>query len=218
MKIKYRLGLDLGANSLGWCVYRLGSQNEPEAIVRAGVRIFSDGRDPKSLASRAADRRLARQVRRRRDRMLKRRARIMEGLVRFGLMPADVAARKALQLEEPFALRATGLDKALTPHQLGRALFHLCRKRGFKSSRKDSAEKGDSEVKWADVIGMETAKRDAWEIVQFIKDTNKVKAMGGTMISRMMAFSSAPAARNWRRVTTVEPKRSISARVRPSSL
>ena len=140
MKIKYRLGLDLGANSLGWCVYRLGSQNEPEAIVRAGVRIFSDGRDPKSLASRAADRRLARQVRRRRDRMLKRRARIMEGLVRFGLMPADVAARKALQLEEPFALRATGLDKALTPHQLGRALFHLCRKRGFKSSRKDSAE------------------------------------------------------------------------------
>jgi CRISPR-associated endonuclease Csn1 len=80
MKITYRLGIDLGANSLGWCVYRLGKNGEPEAIVRAGARIFSDGRDPKSLASRAADRRLARQARRRRDRMLKRRRRIMEGL------------------------------------------------------------------------------------------------------------------------------------------
>jgi cell division protease FtsH len=33
---------------------------------------------------------------------------------------------------------------------------------------------------------METAKRDAWEIVQFIKDANKVKAMGGTMIKGVL--------------------------------
>lgn len=150
MKIKYRLGLDLGANSLGWCVYRLGADNDPIQIVRAGVRIFSDGRDPKSLASRAADRRLARQARRRRDRMLKRRARIMEGLIRFGLMPADVQTRKVMQVDDPFTLRAAGLDKPLTPHQLGRALFHLCRKRGFKSSRKDRGdEKETGKVKTA---------------------------------------------------------------------
>ena len=85
MKIKYRLGVDLGANSLGWCVYALDEVGEPQSIVRAGVRIYSDGRDPKSLASTAADRRLARQARRRRDRMLRRRQRIMDGLVRFGL-------------------------------------------------------------------------------------------------------------------------------------
>ena len=151
MKIRYRLGLDLGANSLGWCVYRLGEGNEPIDIVRAGSRIFSDGRDPKSLASRAADRRLARQARRRRDRMLKRRKRIMEGLIRFGLMPATAELRKELQVEDPFELRATGLDKPLTPHQLGRALFHLCRKRGFKSSRKDQTaqEKETGKVKAA---------------------------------------------------------------------
>src|ERR1700679_2153984 len=51
---------------------------------------------------------------------------------------------------------------------------------------KDSAEKGKSEIKWDDVIGMENAKRDAWEIVQFIKDASKVKAMGGTMIKGVL--------------------------------
>ncbi len=55
-----------------------------------------------------------------------------------------------------------------------------------KMLSKDSAEKGKSEVKWDDVIGLENAKRDAWEIVQFIKDANKVKAMGGTMIKGVL--------------------------------
>ena len=56
----------------------------------------------------------------------------------------------------------------------------------YKMLSKDSAEKGKSDVKWDDVIGMENAKRDAWEIVQFIKDASKVKAMGGTMIKGVL--------------------------------
>ena len=142
-KLKYRLALDLGANSLGWCVYRLDDNDEPIAFQRLGVRIFSDGRDPKTLASLAADRRTARQARRRRDRMLKRRQRLLQGLIRFGLMPADEPARKALQAEDPYVLRARGLDQPLTSFELGRALYHLARKRGFKSSRKD---RGDAEA------------------------------------------------------------------------
>ena len=55
-----------------------------------------------------------------------------------------------------------------------------------KMLSKDSAEKGKSDVKWEDVIGMENAKRDALEIVQFIKDANKVKAIGGTMIKGVL--------------------------------
>lgn len=140
MKLKYRLALDMGANSLGWCIYLLNTEGEPYAIKRLGARIFSDGRDPKSLASLAADRRLARQMRRRRDRVLKRRHRLMQGLIRYGLLPADETARKALQVLDPYELRAAGLDKKLTPHELGRALYHLARKRGFKSSRKDARD------------------------------------------------------------------------------
>lgn len=152
-KIKYRLGLDLGATSLGWCVYALDEQDppEPKSIVRMGVRIFSDGRDPKTLTSRAADRRAARQARRRRDRLLKRRQRMMEGLIRFGLMPSSTEERKALQATDPYELRAKGLDSPLNRQELGRALFHLCRKRGFRSSRKElkQDEKETGKVKTA---------------------------------------------------------------------
>lgn len=137
-RIKYRLALDMGANSLGWCVYRLNDSDEPDKIVRMGARIFSDGRDPKTLASRAADRRAARQARRRRDRVLKRRHRLMRALIQYGLMPHDEAARKELQRVDPYVLRARGLDQPLSLHELGRALYHLARKRGFRSSRKDS--------------------------------------------------------------------------------
>ena len=56
-KQRYRLGLDIGTNSIGWCVLRLNEQDEPIGIIRAGSRIFSDGRHPKTLASLAADRR-----------------------------------------------------------------------------------------------------------------------------------------------------------------
>lgn len=138
MRINYRLGLDLGTNSIGWCMYRLGEDGEPVAIHRMGVRIFEDGRDPKTLASRAADRRLARQMRRRRDRVLKRRQRLLDGLTRFGLFPADTPSRKALQLQDPYFLRAKALDEPISLHEIGRCLFHLGRKRGFRSSRKDS--------------------------------------------------------------------------------
>ncbi len=55
-----------------------------------------------------------------------------------------------------------------------------------KMLSKDSAEKGKSDVKWDDVIGLESAKRDAWEVVQFIKDADKVKAIGGTMIKGVL--------------------------------
>jgi len=152
-RIRYRLGLDLGASSLGWCVYGLddSANPEPTSIVRMGVRIFSNGRDPKSWTSTAAQRRAARQARRRRDRLLKRRQRMMEGLVRFGLMPPTLEERKALQKLDPYDLRSKGLDQPLSPYELGRSLLHLCRKRGFRSSRKElkDDEKETGHVKTA---------------------------------------------------------------------
>ncbi|MDE2222004.1 MAG: AAA family ATPase [Candidatus Omnitrophica bacterium] len=51
---------------------------------------------------------------------------------------------------------------------------------------KDSAEKGRTDIRFDDVIGLENAKRDAREVVNFIKDANKVKAMGGTMIKGIL--------------------------------
>lgn len=65
-KMRYRLALDLGSTSLGWAMVRLNSADEPCAMIKAGVRIFGDGRNPKDGSSLAVSRREARAMRRRR--------------------------------------------------------------------------------------------------------------------------------------------------------
>jgi CRISPR-associated endonuclease Csn1 len=49
--LKYRLALDLGSTSLGWVIVKLDADANPCAIIKAGVRIFSDGRNPKDGSS-----------------------------------------------------------------------------------------------------------------------------------------------------------------------
>ncbi len=142
--MRYRLALDLGSTSLGWAMVRLNSENNPHAIIKAGVRIFSDGRNPKDGSSLAVTRREARAMRRRRDRLLKRKARMVHDLIAHGFFPADESKRKALVTINPYALRARGLDQALTPEEFGRALFHINQRRGFKSNRKTDKKENDA--------------------------------------------------------------------------
>jgi len=147
MVIPYRLGLDLGANSIGWCAVKLDGQGSPCGVLDAGVRILTPndeaGRDPKSKASLTANRRDARSMRRRRDRFLRRRKRLMTLLIDNGLMPADEQERKALERLDPYWLRAAALDQRLEAHELGRALFHLNQRRGFQSNRIADADDGE---------------------------------------------------------------------------
>ncbi|RRD67671.1 type II CRISPR RNA-guided endonuclease Cas9 [Comamonadaceae bacterium OH2310_COT-174] len=142
--ISYRLALDLGSTSLGWAILRLNADNQPTAIIKAGVRIFSDGRNPKDGSSLAVTRRAARAMRRRRDRLLKRKARMLDKLIAHGFFPQDEAARKALEALNPYQLRAEGLQRALSPGEFARALFHINQRRGFKSNRKTDKKDNDS--------------------------------------------------------------------------
>src|SRR5690606_36491654 len=102
----YRLGLDLGTNSIGWCLYDLDDNGRPTAIRDLGARIFSSsemaGRDPRTRTSLAAGRRIARSMRKRRDRYLRRRGKLLSALVEIGLLPTDVVARKALAALDPY--------------------------------------------------------------------------------------------------------------------
>lgn len=145
---RYRLGLDLGSNSLGWFVTNLqqrGDRFEPVGLGPGGVRIFPDGRDPQSKASNAVDRRMARGARKRRDRFVQRRSQLMDALVRHGLMPEEAAARKALAGLDPYQLRARALVDRLPAHHVGRALFHLNQRRGFLSNRKTDNKKNSED-------------------------------------------------------------------------
>lgn len=142
-KMRYRLALDMGTTSIGWALIRLDAESNPCAIIRMGVRIFPDGRNPKDGTSLAVTRRQARQMRRRRDRLLKRKQRMLDALVRLGFFPADEATRKALVTLDPYALRAKGVREQLTGPEFARALFHINQRRGFLSNRK--TDKRDNE-------------------------------------------------------------------------
>jgi CRISPR-associated endonuclease Csn1 len=144
--IAWRLGLDLGTNSLGWVALRLDAEGKPCGFLAAGSRIFSDGRDPKSKQSLAVDRRDARAMRRRRDRFRQRQRALIKYLVRDGLFPADPDERRRLALLDPYELRARALDEALTPGEIARAIFHLNQRRGFQSNRKADRGKKDQEA------------------------------------------------------------------------
>lgn len=147
--MRWRLGCDLGTNSLGWCALMLNDDGSPIRILAAGSRIFSDGRDPTSGASNAVDRRNARAMRRRRDRFKQRQNALLKHLTQDGLFPVEPAERKALEALDPFLLRTRALDERLPLHHLGRALFHLNQRRGFKSNRKTDRADDDENGKIA---------------------------------------------------------------------
>ncbi|NYT25807.1 type II CRISPR RNA-guided endonuclease Cas9 [Alcaligenaceae bacterium] len=157
MPFRYRLALDTGPTSLGWAIFRLNAENRPMALVLSGVRIFSDGRNPKDGASLAVARRLARAMRRRRDRLLKRKNKLIAALVHHGFFPEDSAQRKRLEGLDPYRLRAEGLDRALEAYEFGRALFHLNQRRGFKSNRKTDKRETDSSVMKSAIAGVREA-------------------------------------------------------------
>lgn len=138
--MKYRLGLDLGTNSIGWSVYSLDENNKPENLENLGVRIFTDGRNPKSKEPLAVERRNARETRRIIHRRKLRRRATFRLLQKQGLFPATKDEAKSIKLLNPYELRIKALDEKLESFELGRVLFNLSVRRGFKSNRKDGSQ------------------------------------------------------------------------------
>lgn len=144
------LGLDLGPNSIGWALV----DADNHAITAAGVRIFPEGVDNFDSAkekSRNEDRRIARGMRRQIQRRARRKRLLRDGLIEAGLWPKDEAQQQQLIELDPYALRAQAADESkplLTPHEMGRLLLHLGRRRGFLSNRNaDTKDKESSDIK-----------------------------------------------------------------------
>ena len=201
-KMRYRLALDLGSTSLGWAMIRLNDQDEPNAVIKAGVRIFSNGREPARPGevgtSLAASRREKRAMRRRRDRLLKRKARMMKTLIAHGFFPHDEAARKAMLRTEPLALRRKGLDEALKPEEFARALFHINQRRGFKSNRKTDKKENDSSA----------LKNAIGQLRQAMQDTG-CRTVGEWLFARHQQGLSIRARYRERRITRDDGKTKI---------
>lgn len=53
---------------------------------------------------------------------------------------------------------------------------------GFARMGQEKISLAKTNVKWNEIIGMEAAKREAWELVKLLKDRSMVKAIGGKII------------------------------------
>lgn len=137
----YRLGIDLGTDSLGTALVRCDADGTPLGILDAGVRLFT-------ISEGAAERRQARQARKVIRRRHQRITTLQSLLHQHGLLPPDGPERARLMRRTPYLLRARAVQRRLeSPYEVGRCLLHLARFRGagFLTQREDA--EGDTPQK-----------------------------------------------------------------------
>lgn len=135
------LGLDVGINSIGFSVVDF----ETETILCSGVHLFDKAEQPTG-ASLALPRRTARGQRRAVRRRADRKRLLRESFEAQGI-PTDFTLPSEGFGKTPWELRAEGLERRLTPQEFGRVLYHLAKRRGFQSNRKNAGGKNDDENK-----------------------------------------------------------------------
>lgn len=150
---KLVLGLDLGVTSIGWALLRIvfGGENfiESGEILASGVRIFPATVEAKTNEPKNAQRRTSRGARRLLRRKRERRAKLHEFLRANGLLPVIEKGESSAAFDalgDPYDLRVRALSEKLEPPQIGRAIFHLAKRRGFLSNRKSGKSKDDGKV------------------------------------------------------------------------
>lgn len=143
--MKYSLGLDIGTTSVGWAVIN----EDKQRIEDLGVRIFERPENPKNGESLSKPRRDARSTRRR----LKRRRARLNYLKRFFvehqlLSEKDIsellAYDKVYTHKDPYLLRSEAIKTKVSNDKLFVALYHIAKRRGYKSNRK-AIEESDKE-------------------------------------------------------------------------
>ena len=139
-----RFAFDMGTNSIGWAVLDMSNTKSPQ-IRDMGVRIYTDGREAKTGTPLNEARRDARQMRRQRDRKIRRKKAMLHFLMDNKLMPKERDKQAAVAQLDPYELRAAALERKLEPFELGRTMMQFSIRRGFKSNRKEVNEEKEKE-------------------------------------------------------------------------
>jgi CRISPR-associated endonuclease Csn1 len=162
-------GFDIGATSVGFAVIDHDPERGMGKILRLGVRIFPEARDPDGTPlnqNRRVKRMMRRQLRRRR----RRRRALNEALAEAGLLPAYGTEEWAGVMEaDPVELRVRGLSEALRVHELGRALYHLAKRRHFKG--RDLAEDEEDGERTAEEKQAKTSRDSTLKILKETGET-----------------------------------------------
>lgn len=133
------LGIDCGSNSFGWAV--IDDCDGNLSFIDAGAGVFSAGVDKINQTgeiSNNAIRSLKRSIRHQYARRKTRKSNLEKYLINSGLLPES--GIKSVLHEDPYKLRAKLVNEKCALYDLGRALYHINSRRGFKSNRKSQSE------------------------------------------------------------------------------
>ena len=142
MATKKILGLDLGVSSIGWALSEM-EDDKASSILGMGSRIVPLTTDDSNqfqkgqAITKNAERTARRTARKGYDRYQLRRAKLTETLRKHNMLPE----RTDEHIIDLWQLRADAAThgKQLTLPQIGRVLYHLNQKRGYKHSKADAS-------------------------------------------------------------------------------
>lgn len=153
--MKTILGLDLGTNSIGWALIEVDKYNIPIRIIAMGSRIIPLTTDDKTQfekgqsISKNQDRTKIRTQRKGYDRKQLKKSddfkySLKKELESLGIYPSEELLN--LPMLELWKLRCDASSKPIKAEQLGRILYMLNQKRGYKSARSEAnADKKDTD-------------------------------------------------------------------------
>lgn len=132
------LGIDGGIASTGWAVVEISESEAAGRVVAAGSRTFESPEEPSQTGPKLknADRRMYRAQRRVVRRRAQRMALIRQLFHQSGLIEGQQRSVLEGKGDDPWRLRAEGLDRRLTPREFALALGHIAIHRGFRSNSK----------------------------------------------------------------------------------
>ncbi|MCG8511682.1 MAG: hypothetical protein MI741_20905, partial [Rhodospirillales bacterium] len=141
-------GFDIGTTSIGFAVVDHDQTAKSGSILGMGARIFPEARDPDGTPlnqQRRQKRMVRRQLRRRRARR-----KLLNGILgAAGLLPAFGSKDwPRIMAIDPYDLRVRGLSERLEPYEVGRALYHLAKRRHFRG--RDLDDSGDTSTESAE--------------------------------------------------------------------
>jgi CRISPR-associated endonuclease Csn1 len=212
-------GFDIGTTSIGFAVIDHDPAKRIGNILRLGVRIFPEARDPDGTPlnqQRRQKRMMRRQLRRRR----KRRRALNEALCETGLLPAfskdNDSEWSKLMLSDPYALRKRGLKEKLTQHELGRAFYHLAQLRHFKGRELedddpidgDDTENAAKKKKGAEDSKEEKGSADDKKLKEEIQATHRLLKARNITLGEFLAEKKSDAKKG---MPPQERRRSIHA-------
>lgn len=148
------LGLDLGTNSIGWALIEESENNRQ--ILGMGVRIVPLSTDEKdefasgNKISKNQKRIEKRTQRKGYDRYQQRRSLLTATLIENEMFDPKLFKLDSLTL---WGLRAKAAKDAISLPELGRILYHLNQKRGYKSAKSDTSKNSKETEYVANVMG-----------------------------------------------------------------